>query len=110
MRLFGCFSTTVLVKNVGSTRQSLQSLIPGEKKSELLVKFKVVNFCPWINDIYQKKPRDSIMTISNLQEMNYKTWITKVSYVFQWNIDFFTHNNDFTQIYSSIPEHWFGML
>ena len=33
---------------------------------------------------------------------------TKVSYVFQWNIDFFTHNNDFTQIYSSIPEHWLG--
>ena len=33
---------------------------------------------------------------------------TKVSYVFHWNIDFFTHNNDFTQIYSSIPEHWLG--
>ena len=38
----------------------------------------------------------------------WKTRITKVSYVFQWNIDFFTHNNDFTQIYSSIPEHWLG--
>ena len=38
----------------------------------------------------------------------WKTSFTKVSYVFQWNIDFFTHNNDFTQIYSSIPEHWLG--
>jgi hypothetical protein len=29
---------------------------------------------------------------------------------FNGTLIFFTHNNDFTQIYSSIPERWFGML
>ena len=37
-------------------------------------------------------------------------FLAKYPIYFNWTLIFyFTHNNDFTQIYS-IPEHWFGML
>ena len=48
------------------------------------------------------------LCIYQILQSKYYATFTKVSYVFHWNIDFFTHNNDFTQIYSSIPEHWLG--